>query len=176
MAPGGVRLLVPCGPGTRPDWVSPPTSRPTATRLRGSREWASIASMALRYQPHPGTLLMCDFNTGFTPPEMTKRRPVVVISPRPKNQIGLCTVVPLSTAAPHPVKPFHHLMAARSLPAEFRARDSWAKCDMVYTVALRRLDWVSGRRALRVLDQDLAAIRRGVAVALGLDAGGGSGA
>ena len=27
--------------------------------------------MALRYQPHPGTLLMCDFNTGFTPPEMT---------------------------------------------------------------------------------------------------------
>lgn len=131
--------------------------------------------MALRYPPHPGALLMCDFNTGFEPPEMTKRRPVVVISPRPKTLAGLCTVVPLSTVAPNPVKPFHHLMAAGSLPPELGARDSWAKCDMVCTVSLRRLDWVSGRKALRVLDHDLVAVRRGVAVALGLDAGSGSG-
>ncbi|MCY4375334.1 MAG: type II toxin-antitoxin system PemK/MazF family toxin [Spirochaetaceae bacterium] len=132
--------------------------------------------MALLFPPHPGTFLMCDFNTGFEPPEMTKRRPVVVISPRPKNRVGLCTVVPLSTAAPNPVRRFHYLMAERSLPPELRGQDSWAKCDMLCTVSLRRLDWVSGRRALRVLDEDLVAIRRCVAVALGLDVGGDEGA
>ena len=39
--------------------------------------------MALKYPPRPGTLWMCDFDTGFKPPEMVKKRPVVVISPRP---------------------------------------------------------------------------------------------
>ena len=176
-APWGARPLVPCGPGTRPDGGSPPTSRPRATQLRDSREWASIASMALPYQPKPGTLWMCDFS-GFRRPEMIKKRPVVVVSPRPKNHVGLCTVVPLSTLAPTPVKAFHYLMAARSLRAELGAqKNSWAKCDMVCTVSLERLARVSGSQGtLRVSDADLAAIRRCVGVALGLDAAGGAGA
>ena len=73
--------------------------------------------MALKYQPNVGTLWMCDFNTGFKPPEMIKRRPVVVIAPHPKRQIGLCTIVPLSTTTPVPVEPFHHRMDSLSLPA-----------------------------------------------------------
>ncbi|MEQ9178418.1 MAG: type II toxin-antitoxin system PemK/MazF family toxin, partial [Nitratireductor sp.] len=34
---------------------------------------------------------MCDFNTGFRVPEMVKRRPVVVISPKIKARPRLCT-------------------------------------------------------------------------------------
>ena len=38
--------------------------------------------MPLTFHPDPGTLLVCNFDTGFIPPEMVKRRLVVVISPR----------------------------------------------------------------------------------------------
>ena len=134
--------------------------------------------MALLFVPSPGTLLMCDFDTGFQPPEMTKRRPVVVVSPRRRRAMTkLCTVVPLSTAVPNQVEPFHHRMNPRSVPVELGTQESWAKCDMLYTVSVKRLDRVSvnrgGRRlfvAPRVLDEDLAAIRQGVMNALGLDA------
>ena len=70
--------------------------------------------------------------------------------------------VPLSTTAPNPVEPFHHRMNPQSLPVSFRKQDSWAKCDMLYTMALDRLDRVKlrigGRRAYRapqVLVEDL---------------------
>ena len=128
----------------------------------------------LTFQPKPGTLLMCDF-TGLKAPEMIKTRPVVVISPRRRSSPRICTIVPLSTTAPNPVEPFHHRMNPQSLPVSFRKQDSWAKCDMLYTMALDRLDRVKlrigGRRAYRapqVLVEDLDAIRRGIAKALGL--------
>ena len=40
---------------------------------------------------------MCDFRTGFKPPEMVKMRPVVVVSGK---RTGVGTVVPLSATAP----------------------------------------------------------------------------
>ena len=90
--------------------------------------------------------------------------------------VKLCTVVPLSTAVPDPVEQFHHRMNPRSVPAELGTQESWAKCDMLYTVSLDRLDRVTvnrgGRRvfvAPRVVDEDLSAIRQGVVNALGLD-------
>ena len=127
--------------------------------------------MALQYQPGPCTLWMCDFNTGFKVPEMTKVRPVVVVSPRSKQMTKLCTIVPLSTTTPVPVKPFHHRMDPRSLPGKLGTTETWAKCDMLYTVSLERLRRVTGQIAtLRVLDADLDAIRDCVMVALGLDA------
>ena len=128
----------------------------------------------LSFQPKPGMLLMCDF-TGLKAPEMIKTRPVVVVSPRRRTRPRLCTIVPLSTTAPNPVEPYHHRMNPQSLPVSFRKQDSWAKCDMLYTVALDRLDRVKlrigGKRAYRapqVLVEDLDAIRRGVVEALGL--------
>ena len=129
--------------------------------------------MALKYQPNVGTLWMCDFNTGFKPPEMIKRRPVVVIAPHPKRQIGLCTIVPLSTTTPVPVEAFHHRMDPHSLPGKLGTKETWAKCDMLYTVSLERLSRATKRgeaATLRVLDEDLDAIRDCVMVALGLDA------
>ena len=136
--------------------------------------------MALKYPPRPGTLWMCDFDTGFKPPEMVKKRPVVVISPRPNRRTGLCIIVPLSTVVPDPVEAFHHKMDARSLPVELGHKETWAKCDMVYTVSLDRLSPVTkrgtGRTAeqrrpvtLQVGDEDLQAIRDCVVAALGLD-------
>lgn len=133
--------------------------------------------MALTFRPRPGTLLICDFDSGFKAPEMIKKRPVVIISPRRRRSMKLCTVVPLSTAVPRPVDRFHHRMDPRSVPIGLGEQESWAKCDMLCTVSLARLDRVminrGGRREFitpRVLDEDLEAIRRGVMIALGLDA------
>ena len=133
--------------------------------------------MALYFHPNPGMLLMCDFSTGFRVPEMVKKRPVVVLSPRLRRTSGLCTVVPLSTALPDPVERFHHRMSEQSLPGNLATRETWAKCDMVTTVSLERLDRVLiGRNAVgkriyvaeRVTGEDLAAIRQCVTIALGL--------
>lgn len=133
--------------------------------------------MALYFYPNPGMLLMCDFGTGFRVPEMVKKRLVVVLSPRLRRTSGLCTVVPLSTTFPNPVERFHHRMSEQSLPGKFATRITWAKCDMVTTVSLERLDRVLiGRNAVgkrtyvaqRVTGEDLAAIRQCVRFTLGL--------
>ena len=129
--------------------------------------------LPLNFHPGPGALLMCDFS-GFQVPEMIKVRPVVVISPRRRRSSGLCTIVPLSTKAPKPVEPFHHLMDPRSVPIELGSGQSWAKCDMLYTVSLKRLSRVkgpAGHLTPQVLPEDLDAVRKGVLKALGWVAG-----
>ena len=134
--------------------------------------------MSVRFHPHSGTVLVCDFSTGFRPPEMVKVRPVVVVSPKRHRGAELTTVVPLSTTRPEPVESFHHCMDPASLPGPLANHETWAKCDMLYTVALERLDRVkvgkepSGRRryvAQSITEEDLAAIREAVRRALGLD-------
>jgi len=133
--------------------------------------------MPLTFHPRPGMVLICDFNTGFKAPEMIKRRPVVVISPRPRRSNRLCTIVPLNSTAPNPVEPFHHRMDPRSLPGKLARKETWAKCDMLATVSLERLDRVMvgkepGGKRIYVADpvtaEDLEAIRRGVMIALGM--------
>lgn len=120
---------------------------------------------------------MCDYNTGFVAPEMTKKRPVVVISPRPRRATQLCTVVPLSTTVPEPVEAHHHKMDAASLPGPLGKTETWAKCDMLSTVALSRLDRVlvgkkpDGNRiyaAPQVTENDLKAIQKAVIAGLGI--------
>ena len=97
--------------------------------------------MALNYHPKPGTILVCDYNTGFVAPEMLKRRPVVVISPNFKHRSGLCTVVPLSTTPPDHLVDYHcEINFERRLPQPFDAESMWAKGDMVATVGFHRLD------------------------------------
>ena len=133
--------------------------------------------MPFYFYPTPGQLLICNFDTGFKPPEMVKKRPVVVISPRFRRRHPLCTVVPLSTKVPNPVEPYHHRMDPQSLPGNLARRETWAKCDVVAMVSLERLDRVlignrlDGSRiyvAESVTADDLAAIRGCVAIALGL--------
>jgi mRNA interferase MazF len=96
----------------------------------------------IAFHPRPGTILICDFSTGFQPPEMVKVRPVVVLSPRRRTS-DLVTVVPLSSTPPVPRLPWHVEMPADAYPP---ARGPmWAKCDVVVTVALTRLDRVRTR-------------------------------
>ncbi len=99
--------------------------------------------MALTAHPEKGTVLMCDFNSGFVPPEMVKRRPVVVLSPDIRQRGKVCTVVALSTSVPMPVMPYHTLF---KLPPEFpewmRQKPVWLKGDMLYTVSFARLDLI----------------------------------
>lgn len=95
--------------------------------------------MAIQFHPEPGTLLACDF-AGFREPEMVKRRPVIVLSPRFKNRTGLCTVAPLSTTPPRPVAAYHYrLHTSPRLPAPYDSDHHWVKADMLYTVSFDRL-------------------------------------
>jgi uncharacterized protein YifN (PemK superfamily) len=127
--------------------------------------------MAITFHPKPNHLLACDFTTGFQPPEMVKVRTVVVIS---VDNAQICTVVPLSSTPPEPVRLWHHQMDKSSLLPSMPLL--WVKGDCVQTVALRRLDRVrsrdsAGKRvylANMVSSDDLAAVRLCVAHWLGL--------
>ncbi|WP_273822738.1 MULTISPECIES: type II toxin-antitoxin system PemK/MazF family toxin [Pseudomonas] len=107
--------------------------------------------MPLKYQPKEGSVLICDFS-GFVAPEMVKQRPVVVLRKHPHNN-RLVTVVPLSTTEPEKLCVYHV-----ELPCYLtgEAKKSWAKCDMLYTVSLDRLDRIKtkgrdGKRQYEVL-------------------------
>jgi uncharacterized protein YifN (PemK superfamily) len=126
--------------------------------------------MPLSFVPGPGSIVICDF-AGYLPPEMVKKRRVVVLSP-PHAFKGLSdttlVVVPLSEVRPNPAQPWHHEIAAGTYAG---VRSCWAKSDLVAHVALARLDRIffSGRWVVPVVHaDDLSEIRRGVARAIGL--------
>jgi uncharacterized protein YifN (PemK superfamily) len=131
--------------------------------------------MQIQFHPEPRMVLMCDFATGFKEPEMTKLRPVVVMSPQRHNR-ETCIVVPLSTVEPEPILGFHHRLDSLSLPLRLRKKVNWVKGDMVTAVGLWRLDRVmngrdaNGKRlyvAHSVTLADWVHIQRAVAASLG---------
>jgi mRNA interferase MazF len=137
--------------------------------------------MAIQFAVGPGTILLCDYSLGgFRPPEMVKRRPAIVLSPRLPFRDGLCSVVPLSrTPPPRLVDYVVQLTLSKPLPAPFEEAVCWAKCDMVATVSFERLDLFrterdqSGKR--KYIHPVLGAegferVRQGVMAALGLKA------
>lgn len=135
--------------------------------------------MALNYHPDPGTVLICDFG-GFKSPEMVKRRPVIVLSPRLRHRDKLCTIVPLSTTPPRTVCAYHfQLELDPPLPDPYTEPKMWAKADMLYTVSFDRLSMpfdgkdASGRRVQvkRVIGEaELKALTACVLNGLGLQA------
>ncbi|MEN9855003.1 MAG: hypothetical protein RLZZ157_129 [Pseudomonadota bacterium] len=97
--------------------------------------------MPLNYHPRLGEILLCNYESGFVAPEMTKIRPVVVVSPRLRRRDALVAVVPLSTTPPNPVESHHfEIVLGVPLPRPFNSLQMWAKCDMLATVARSRLD------------------------------------
>jgi uncharacterized protein YifN (PemK superfamily) len=131
--------------------------------------------MAINFHPKRGTVLMCDFTTGFRVPEMVKRRPVVVISPRYRRHTGLCIVVPFSTVPPHEIELHHHEIPSGKYPFFDPAKPIWAKADMLTCVCFERLDrlLVFGRyNAPSLTADDFDCIQRAVASALQLDVSG----
>jgi mRNA interferase MazF len=135
--------------------------------------------MPIQYAVARGTIVLCDYSTGFRPPEMVKRRPVVVISARLPYRDRLCTVVPLSGSPPAHNIPYQcRIEFAEALPPPFEQRVWWAKADMLATVAFGRLDLfrtdrdrVSGRRRYlhpKLGEEDLKRVLECVVQALGL--------
>lgn len=135
--------------------------------------------MAIQFYPQPGTILICDF-AGFVEPEMVKRRPVIVIGPRLRNRGNLVNIVPLSTARPGEMCPYHYkLHTVPPLPAPYDEAYHWVKADMVYTVGFQRLfvpqrgkDEATGKRQyeIRVLEKpELDAVLACVLHGLGLE-------
>ena len=96
--------------------------------------------MALPYLPHQGEILICDFDDFAIGAEMVKRRPVVVVSRHDTHRGKMCTVVPLSTTAPDPVKSWHHAMPHLRVTGWVANGAIWAKCDMLASVSLERLN------------------------------------
>jgi uncharacterized protein YifN (PemK superfamily) len=104
--------------------------------------------MAIQFAPKRKSILLCDFSKGgFLPPEMVKRRPVLVIFGRSHARTGLATIVPLSTTEtrgnPYFVVP---IQLATPLPHPFEAKRMFAKCDMITTVGFHRLDLFRSNR------------------------------
>jgi len=98
--------------------------------------------MGIKYPVGVGTILLCNYDMGgFRAPEMVKRRPAIVISPRLPYRDGLCTVVPISSD--DGVRETDYIVKLEfkpALPEPFSYEVAWAKCDMLATVSFERLD------------------------------------
>ncbi len=134
--------------------------------------------MPLSYYPSAGEILLCNFDTGFISPEMTKLRPVVIISPRLRRVNKLVTVVSLSTTQPTIIEPYHfELTLETPLPHPFDAKSMWIKGDMIARVSIDRLDrFRAGRNSStykrvfvsgKVTPEQFKEIRERVLIALG---------
>ncbi len=124
----------------------------------------------LGFHPHAGTVLFCDFR-GNVMPEIVKRRPVIVVTPRLPYRSGLCTVVPTSTTPPDHPQPYHVRLSKNYHPGEPDDLAVWAKCDLLTNVSLARLDrfrvGVRKYYAPQISAEDLRAVRIGMLHALG---------
>jgi mRNA interferase MazF len=128
--------------------------------------------MTIKFFPRMGSVLVCDFSD-LREPEITKVRPVVVVSPRLPHRSELAAVVPLSLTAPRHDLPFCFKLSRNYHPLESPELDCWAKADLVMNVSLRRLNGfkVHRRRWLfpHLDEGDLLGVRHAVAAGLGLD-------
>lgn len=134
--------------------------------------------MGIKHPVGIRTILLCDYSRGgFQPPEMVKKRPAIVISPRLPHRDGLCTVVPISADQPdHEVDYVVRLELNPPLPEPFSYKVVWAKCDMLATVGFGRLDFFHterdhlGRRKYlhpKLPEADFERVKQGVLSALG---------
>ncbi|MEX1152995.1 type II toxin-antitoxin system PemK/MazF family toxin [Parvibaculum sp.] len=124
-------------------------------------------------------MVLCDYALGgFRKPEMIKKRPAVVISPRLPYRDSLCTVVPLSGTAPNnKIEYQRRIELEEALPHPFPLSVWWAKCDMLATVGFQRLDlfrterMVGGKRKYihpKLSAEQIAEVHKGVLFAIGL--------
>ena len=127
--------------------------------------------MALGFFPRAGQVYVCDFSR-FKPPEMTKHRPVIIISPKLPYRSQIATIVPISTSEPTHKLPFVVQLSKNYHPNESDDLPCWAKCDMVMNIALDRLNaFKVGRRKYfypTLIPEDLQAVREGVVIGLGM--------
>jgi uncharacterized protein YifN (PemK superfamily) len=128
--------------------------------------------MAIEFHPRLGQVLIADF-TDLKEPEITKIRPVAVISPKLPGRSGLVAVVPISLTPPRFEMRYCYKLSRNYHPNEPDNLDCWAKADLVMNVALKRLNGFKiGRRKWEypnLSKEDLLGVRRAVMFGLGLD-------
>ena len=135
--------------------------------------------MGIERHPGIGAIVRVDLSEGFSPPEMGKRRPAIVMSPALPGRNQLCCIVPLSTTSPTVVQPYHYLLELDPpLPHPYSDPVMWVKADMIMSVAFHRLQLLfhgkdkSGQRIYdrRVLNaHQIKAIRACIRYALGMN-------
>jgi uncharacterized protein YifN (PemK superfamily) len=137
--------------------------------------------MPLLYHPNVGDVLICEFPACLRAPEMIKKRPAIVVTREHSGRARLCTVVPLSTTTPDVPRPYHVRIGEENLPKSLRSQHHWAKCDMLYTFCIDRLDRVragrdrrTGRRVYesgRISIDEIARIRAAILYTLSITSG-----
>jgi uncharacterized protein YifN (PemK superfamily) len=129
--------------------------------------------LAITFAPRRGAILLCDFDMACVPPEMNKRRQVIVVSRREMNHrhakaAGLCTVVPVSATQPASLGPEDVFLPAGRYWSF--SRDSWIKCRVLCTLSHDRLDLLLrfGRRhpSEFLLDDDMAKVETAIRTVL----------
>lgn len=106
--------------------------------------------MGLQFYPKVGEIYICDFPKEYVlQGEMTKDRPVIVLSRKLEGRNGLVSIVPISMTPPQPSYDWHVIVSESCLPPTLWPKDGerWAECDMVYTVFFDRLNKVKSPRA-----------------------------
>ncbi len=129
--------------------------------------------MALLFFPlGAGQIFMGDFSD-LKEPEMTKVRPVIVVSPRLPHRSHIVAIVPISLTAPKHDLPFCYRLSKNYHPNEPGDLPCWAKADMLMNVALTRLSaFKIGRRKYTyptLIPEDLQGVRHAILCGLGLD-------
>ncbi len=103
---------------------------------------------------------------------MTKKRPVIIVSPRLPHRSKVAAIVPISTTAPKHDLPFVVRLSKNYHPSEDEKDPCWAKCDMLLNISTERLQsFKVGRRKYHtptLNDEDFKAVQQGVIHGLGL--------
>ena len=133
--------------------------------------------MAINFHPGQGAIVACDYRN-LIPPEMDKKRPVIVMCKQIHERKNLCIVVPLSTTPPEKMMPYHvKIFNEPPLPEPYSEQHCWAKTDLIMTVSFQRLHLLTdgkdknGKRIydMRVLNKsDFRAVQQALLHGLGM--------
>ena len=88
---------------------------------------------SLKAAPKIGQVYWCDFPQDAQLPEMWKRRPVIILSPR-NTLFGAATVVPLTTKEDNATNTW-----AVKITSPLKQAENWALCNHPTTIAVSRL-------------------------------------
>lgn len=133
--------------------------------------------MAISYHPGQGVILACDYRN-LVPPEMDKKRPVIIMCKQIHERTNLCTVVPISTTPPEKMMPYHlKLFIDPPLPKPYENQHCWVKTDLIMSVSFQRLHLLTsgkdkgGKRIydIRVLNKsEFRSVQHAMLIGLGL--------
>lgn len=129
------------------------------------------------FHPHAGYIVNCRFS-GLEKGEIANyARPVVILCPKPRMNKPTRIVACLSTKEPQAIMPYHLKLQMPDDRPDFMQEFCWLKGDMIYSVALSRLDLyhrdrdrTTGKRSYyktQVNDETLKCIRLAVAKSFG---------